>query len=88
MEWVSDTKYLGVILQSDLRFEQHMMLKKEKASRTLGAIKHILHDAPREGRLLAYTRLCHTVLEYADTIWDPTLNKDIESLEMVQNRAI
>ena len=41
MEWVSDTKYIGVILQSDLKFDLHVMLKKEKASRTL---KHILHD--------------------------------------------
>ena len=61
---------------------------KNKRSKTLGAIKHILKQAPQEGRLLAYTSLCRPILEYACTVWDPTLTKDIESLKMLQHRAI
>ena len=88
MDWVCSTKYLGVILQSDLKFDQHMDIKKRNSLKTLGAIKHILHNAPKNARLLAYTSLCRPILEYADTVWDPMLNKDIESLELVQNRAV
>jgi len=87
MEWTESTKYLGVIMQSNLRFDQHISLKKEKASKILGAIKHILHEAPKHGRLLAYTSLCRPILEYADSMWDPSRQKDIDSLEMIQNRA-
>ena len=65
-----------------------MVLKKDKASKTLGAIKHILKQAPQEGRLLAYTSLCRPILEYADTVWNPTLTKEIESLEMLQHKAV
>ena len=71
--------------QINLKVDQHIALKKDKASKTLGAIKHILNQAPQEGRLLAYTSMCHPILEYADTVWDPTLAKEIESLEMLTN---
>lgn len=27
-------------------------------------------------------------MEYSDTVWDPTLNKDIKSLEIIQHKAI
>ena len=65
-----------------------MTLKKEKPSKTLGAIRHILKQAPQERRLLGYTCLCHPILEYADTVWDPTLAKEIESLWMLQDGAV
>ena len=45
-------------MQSDLKFDLYMALKKDKALEPLGAIKHILNQAPQEGRLLAYTSLC------------------------------
>jgi len=70
-------------MQPNYKFDQHITLKKEKVSKILGAIKHILHEAPREGRLLAYTSLCRPILESADAVWDSTIAKDIESLEML-----
>jgi len=82
--WVDITTNLGVVMQSNLKINQHMTLKNNKASKILGAIKHILHEAPREDKLLAYTSLCCPILEYADTMWNPTLAKDIESLKMLQ----
>ena len=45
-----------------------MALTKDKALKTLGAIKHILKRAPQEGRLLACPSLCRPILEYADTV--------------------
>ena len=71
MDWADTTTYLDVIMQSNLKFDQHISLKKDKASKTLGAIKHILKQALQEGRLLAYTILCRLILEYAGTVWDP-----------------
>ena len=88
MDWADTTTYLGVFMQSNLKFDQHIALKKDKASKTLGAIKHILKQAPQKGRLLAYTCLCRPILEYADTVWDPTLTKIIEFLKMLQHRAV
>ena len=41
-----------------------MALKKDKASKTLGAIKHNLKQAPKEGRFLAYTSLKSDIRRY------------------------
>ena len=84
--WVE--KRVGGVLQSNLKFDQHITLKKDKTSKTLGAIKHILKQAPQKGRLLAYTSLCRPILEYADTVCDPTLAKEVESLEMLQHSCL
>ena len=67
MDWADTTTYLGVIMQSTIKFDQHMALKKDKASKTLGAINNILKQAP-QGRLLAYTTLCRPILKYADSV--------------------
>ena len=40
-----------------------MALKKDIALKTLEAIKHILKQAPQEGRLLADTSLWRPILE-------------------------
>ena len=84
MYWAGTTTYLSVIMQSNLKFNQQMLLKKDKASKTLGKIKHILEQAPQEGRLLAYTSLCRPILEYTDTVLGPTSANEIESLEMLK----
>ena len=44
---VQQSKYLGVILQSDLKFSSHIQLKVSKAKQQLGMIKQVLHGAPQ-----------------------------------------
>jgi len=36
---------------------------------------------------LPYTSMCRSVLEYASPIWDPYLQRDIDSLERIQRKA-
>jgi len=44
---------LGVLMQSNLKFDRYITLQKDKASKILGAIKNALHEAPREGKTLS-----------------------------------
>ena len=37
---------------------------------------------------MAYTCLVRPVLEYASSVWDPHLNKNILAIEMVQRRCL
>ena len=67
MDWADTAAYLGVTMQSNLKSNQYMTLKKDKASKTQRAIKHILKQAPQASRLPVYTSLCHPILENADT---------------------
>ena len=51
-------------------------------------MKPSLHDAPKKGRLLACTRLCRPLVQYLDTVWDSSLNQDIEKIEIIQNHKL
>ena len=74
-------------MQSNFKFDQqNMVLKKDKASTSRGS-NHILKQILQEGRLLAYINLCPPILEYADTVWDPTLAKEIQYLKILKEDA-
>ena len=70
LAWAKSTKYLEVTLQSDLTFNLHIAEKSIKSNKILGGIKHLMHNAPQEAKLLAYTSLCQPILEYADVVLD------------------
>ena len=81
-------KYLGVILQTDLKFNTHIADKVGCARKQIGMIKRALYWAPEKARLIAYKSLCLPHLEYAACAWDPISAKDIETLEITQNHGI
>ena len=88
LEVVHETKYLGVLLQSDFKFGKHLNDKINKAKRQLGLITRTLFKAPESAKLLAYKSLCRPHVEYAATLWDPHLEYLIHDIEMVQHKAI
>jgi hypothetical protein len=88
LEVVDETKYLGVVLQSNLKFNSHIAAKTCRARQQLGMIKRVLYDAPEKAKLIAYTSLCRPHVEYACTVWDPSSKSLQHDLEMIQNNAI
>jgi len=65
---VQETKYLGVTIQTDLKFINHINDKISKTKRQLGMIKHALFNAPAKAKLLACTSLYRPQLEYAAAV--------------------
>ena len=47
-----------------------------------------MHNAPQEAKLLAHTRLCRLILEYADVVWDPSAKCKVHDIEIIQNKAV
>jgi len=88
LDCVEETTYLGVTLQSNLKFSSHITKKITKAKQVLGMLKRGLFDAPQPAKLLAYTALCRPIIEYAAVVWDPSKKEHIYNIEMVQNDAI
>lgn len=90
------TQYLGITIQADLKWNQHIQNVTAKASRTLGLLKRnirVRETAPRE---LAYKALVRPQVEYASSVWDPPRNTNTQStrqsglahqVEMVQRRG-
>lgn len=60
LDTVYETKYLGVVIQNDLKFNTHIRQKVGKAKGQLGMTKQALHCASQSAKTLAYTSLSPT----------------------------
>ena len=79
--------YLGVTITSDLNWSEHITNISRKATNILNFVKRNLYFANTECKSKAYTSLVRPHVEYAAAAWDPHYNKDIKTLQAVQNRA-
>ena len=87
LEHVFVEKDLGVTFDSDLKFEDHISAKVNKANAIAGLIRRSFSFL--DGRLFKtlYTTFVRHHLEYAQTVWAPHLKKHIDMLGRVQIRA-
>ena len=77
--------YLGVILSSDISWSNHISAICSKARKLIGVLyRKFYHHSEPQTLLRLYQSLIRPHLEYACSIWDPHLKKDIEKLECVQ----
>ena len=76
-------KYLGVTVDSKLRWHKHLSNIAAKGNSTLGFIRRNVTTTSEEVKSLAYKQLVRPVLEYASSAWDAQET----SLEAVQRRA-
>jgi len=82
-----EEKDLGVIFQSGLKWGAQVEIAAAKANRVIGQIRRSFRCRdPRIVKLL-YTSLVRPHIEYANSIWNPYFQKDIDRLERVQRRA-
>ncbi len=84
---VKSTKYLGVNISSDLRWNTHIDSITAKATRSLNFIKRNLQISNPKLKTVAYNSLVRPLVEYASPVWDPHTATNIAKLEMVQRRA-
>lgn len=87
LENVDASKYLGITLSSDLRWNPHVSNISNKGNQILGFLRRNLKINSPPIKTLAYKTLVRPVLEYAAEAWDPYTKGDIYTLEMVQRRA-
>ena len=69
--------YLGITVNSKLKWSERISSISSKASRSLGLhmIKRNLWNCPRKVRETAYTSIVRPKQEYASASWDPHYNK-------------
>ena len=87
LQEVSSTRYLGVMLQSDTKFNHHIDSIITKAIRTLAFLRRNLKIGSTQIKGLACKALVRPLLEYASSVWDPNTKKDTVWIEAVQRRA-
>jgi hypothetical protein len=87
LEKVDSATYLGVELQSNLTWSNHITKTAMKANRQLAFIRRNIKITNTKLKETAYKGLVRPILEYCAPVWNPHHQKYIDMLEMVQRRA-
>ncbi len=78
---------LGVLVDNNLTFDEHITLAIKKANQKLALIKRTFVNLDKTMLVELYTSLVRPLLEYGNVIWAPHLQKHIKAIEAVQHRA-
>ena len=86
---VEASKYLGITINNKLSWDRHIPVDNivGKGNKMLGFICRNLKDCTKPVKSAAYTAIVRPTVEYARTVWDPSNQKKIKSIEQVQKRA-
>ena len=87
LEKVQSSKYLGVEITKNLSWGKHIDQITSKANKTSAFIHRNLKGCPEKTQTHCFKSLVRPILEYASAVWDPHLQKDIDTLEKTQKRA-
>ena len=75
---VTSEKDLGIIFQHDMKFDIHINNIVNKANRLLGLVKRIL---------IIYKSIIRPVIDYGDSVCNPSLKQHIQIIENIQRRG-
>ncbi len=80
-------KNLSVIVNSELKFEQHILGKIEIANSMMGLIRRVFSYLGQDMFKWLYTAFVRSHREYAQVIWSPSYRSLGNKTEQVQIRA-
>ncbi|GFV07282.1 RNA-directed DNA polymerase from mobile element jockey [Trichonephila clavipes] len=89
--WSQHTKYLGVIIDKNLTFRQHITHIRNKfknASRQLYSLIGRKSKLNRHNKMLIYTLILKPLLTYASPIWAHAARTNINLIESSQNAIL
>ena len=84
---MSAEKDLGVTIDDELKFEEHITRKIQVANGIVGQIRRSFSYLNAETFRRLYVAFVRPHLEYCQAVWSPHLLRNIDALENVQIRA-
>ena len=88
LEEVQSYKYLGVMININLAWHDHIQFIKSKINKKLGLLKRIKNYLPLHSRILFYNSYILRNFDYADIVWGDRRNETLMSyLQILQNKA-
>lgn len=81
-------KYLGILLDEHLSFDQHVNYLCNKLSKSLYFISKVKKTLPRKALLTLYYSLFHSNLLYGLNVFSCTSAKNIDKIYKLQKRAV
>ena len=87
IERVSTMKYLGVLLDDLLNFEEHIEYVVNKSTKKLGILRKSREFLPRKTSILLYKSLVLPHIDYCDLIYMTANESQLHRLQLIQNVA-
>jgi len=87
IEHVFNEKDLGVTIDSELNFEEHIAGKVRTANAIVGQMRRSFSYLDYDTFKRIYIAFVRPHLEYGEAVWSPHLARNIDALENVQMRA-
>jgi hypothetical protein len=88
MERSKTAKYLGLIIDQNLKWDAHCLSLESKLSRAAGMLWKLQSKLPKFIRKALYHSLFETHLIYMNVIWGNANEKCINPIQIIQNRAL
>ena len=88
VEFVKSFKYLGIMLDDNLTFSEHVTYLKKKTICKLKMLSKLRSLVGRDQCLQLYKSLLLPILDYGDVVYDSLSAKDCRELQRLQNCAL
>jgi hypothetical protein len=85
---VSETKFLGVIIDENLNWKSHAALISSKVAKNVGVINRIKHLLNKAALKTLYYSLIYSHLTYCILLWGNASINALHNIEVLQKRAI
>ena len=84
----SSHKHLGIILDNQLKFDDHIKMVFRKISKTIGLLRKLHNFLPRAALITIYKAFIRPHLDYGDILYDQAYNMSFhQKLESIQYNA-
>lgn len=88
IEKVSSMKYLGLLLDSTLSWENHIKSLEKKVASMCGMVYRVRSFVPRQVLLKFYYACIHSLLQYLVIAWGHACRSKLNKLQVLQNRCL
>ena len=87
IDQVNSEKLLGVTMDSNLLFDDHIDELCKKVAQRIGVLKNIRKNLPIKERKLFFNSMIKPVMLYGSTVWESCSRANIEKIYKLQKRA-
>ena len=88
LEMKNFVKYLGILIDFDLSWKNHIDLICQKISKTLGILARLRHSIPLTPLLKIYQALITPYLDYGICAWGAACKSHLNRLLVLQKRVL
>ena len=88
IQQVTSNKFLGVTINSDLTWKNHINLVTTKIARAIGVIRRIRYRLSKKTAMMLYETLIVSHISYGNIIWASSYKTYLQKIFLLQKRAL